>query len=85
MTIQEALQEAKDTCRECLTVNDCVKEECRWHWIIKALAKQIPKKPYKCDHRMWCDTCDNCLSFETEKGFPHCMMCGQAIDWSDTE
>jgi hypothetical protein len=38
-------QEAKDICKECLTVNDCVKEECKWHWIIEALEKQIPKKP----------------------------------------
>ncbi len=45
MTYAKALQEAKDTCKECLTVNDCVEEECRWHWIIKALEKQIPKEP----------------------------------------
>lgn len=61
---------------------------------IQALEKQIPKKPKLIEDKMWtCPVCNNNLlnkwiKYPTElmpksKGFPRCMSCGQAIDWSD--
>ncbi len=59
---------------------------------IKALEKQIPKKPDCIEDKMWCcPVCDNNLlpkwiKYPTRlmpksEGLPHCMSCGQAIDW----
>ena len=63
---------------------------------IQALEKQIPKKPDCIEDKMWCcPVCDNNLLHKWIKyptrlmpkseGLPHCMSCGQAIDWSDEE
>ena len=63
---------------------------------IQALEKQIPKKPDCIEDKMWCcPVCDNHLlpkwvKYPTKlmpktEGLPHCMSCGQAIDWSDEE
>lgn len=61
---------------------------------IQALEKQIPKKPDCIEDKMWCcPICDNNLLHKWIKyptklmpkseGLPHCMSCGQAIDWSE--
>ena len=61
---------------------------------INALEKQIPKKPDCIEDKMWCcPVCDNHLlhkwvKYPTElmpktEGLPHCMSCGQRIDWSE--
>lgn len=61
---------------------------------IQALEKQIPKRPYCIEDKMWCcPICDNNLlhkwiKYHTKimpksEGLPHCMSCGQAIDWSE--
>ena len=61
---------------------------------INALEKQIPKKPDCIEDKMWCcPVCDNHLlpkwiKYPTElmpktEGLPHCMSCGQKIDWSE--
>lgn len=61
---------------------------------IKALEKQIPKKPYCAEDKMWCcPICDNNLLHKWIKyptklmpkseGLPHCMSCGQKLDWSE--
>ena len=61
---------------------------------INALEKQIPKKPDCIEDKMWCcPVCDNNLLHKWIKyptklmpkaeGLPHCMSCGQKIDWSD--
>ena len=58
---------------------------------INALEKQIPKKPYCIEDKMWgCPVCDNHLlpkwvKYPTElmpktEGLPYCMSCGQKID-----
>lgn len=63
---------------------------------IKALEKQIPKKPDCIEDKMWCcPVCDNNLLHKWIKyptrlmpkseGLPHCMYCGQKIDWSEEE
>ena len=61
---------------------------------INALEKQIPKKPYCIEDKMWgCPVCDNHLlpkwvKYPTElmpktEGLPYCMSCGQKIDWNE--
>ena len=61
---------------------------------IKALEKQIAKKPDCIEDKMWCcPVCDNHLlpkwvKYPTElmpktEGLPHCMSCGQKIDWNE--
>ena len=61
---------------------------------IKALEKQILKKPCCIEDKMWCcPVCGNNLlhkwiEYPTKlmpksEGLPHCMSCGQAIDWSN--
>ena len=63
---------------------------------VQALEKQIPKKPDCIEDKMWCcPVCDNHLlpkwvKYPTKlmpktEGLPHCMSCGQAIDWSDVD
>ena len=70
-----------------------ISKEC-YKTIINALEKQIPKKPDCIEDRMWCcPVCDNHLlpkwvKYPTElmpktEGLPHCMSCGQKIDWSE--
>ena len=81
--------------------SDANKEECCNNIeilqnVINALEKQIPKKPDCIEDKMWCcPVCDNNLLHKWIKyptrlmpkseGLPHCMSCGQAIDWSDEE
>ena len=61
---------------------------------IKALEKQIARKPVCIEDKMWCcPVCDNHLlhkwvKYPTElmpkaEGLPYCMSCGQKIDWSE--
>ena len=60
----------------------------------QALEKQIARKPVCIEDKMWCcPVCDNHLlhkwvKYPTElmpktEGLPHCMSCGQKIDWSE--
>ena len=64
--------------------------------LVQALEKQIPKKPDCIEDKIWCcPVCYNNLLHKWIKyptmlmpkseGLPHCMSCGQAIDWSDEE
>ena len=61
---------------------------------INALEKQIARKPDCIENKMWCcPVCDNHLlpkwvKYPTElmpktEGLPHCMSCGQKIDWNE--
>ena len=61
---------------------------------INALNKQIARKPDCIEDKMWCcPVCNNHLllkwvKYPTElmpktEGLPHCMSCGQKIDWSE--
>ena len=71
-----------------------IRETIKIEMAINALDKQIPKKPYCIEDKMWCcPVCDNHLlhkwvKYPTElmpktEGLPHCMSCGQKIDWSE--
>lgn len=63
---------------------------------IKALEKQIAKKPELIEGKMWtCPCCDNnlmhkWLKYPTElmplsEGLPYCLSCGQKIDWGNED
>lgn len=58
---------------------------------IKALEKQVAKKPFKNDRNcgFWtCPTCNYELYWDSDYGqqkFHHCCYCGQKLDWSDEE
>ena len=53
---------------------------------IKALEKQIPKKPIITDFfdSGCCPNCERCISWIKNEyfDFDNCPYCGQAIDWS---
>jgi len=54
---------------------------------IKALEKQIPKKPTvkkSCKVNAFTLRCPNCEAV-LQSDSPCCRYCGQALDWSDTE
>ena len=70
-----------------------ISKEC-YKTIINALNKQIARKPVCIENKMWCcPVCDNHLlpkwvKYPTElmpktEGLPHCMSCGQKIDWNE--
>ena len=54
---------------------------------IKALEKQIPKKPRFYAHNYYCSVCDNLVGnneFEWQR-FKYCDVCGKKLDWSNGE
>lgn len=61
--------------------------------VIKALDKQIPKKPINVEkHYYNCPCCKQDLGVSDDDIFVYenptpmyCHKCGQALDWSDTE
>ena len=61
---------------------------------INALEKQIARKPDCIEDKMWCcPVCNNHLLLKWVEypnklmpktaGLPHCMSCGQKIDWNE--
>lgn len=56
---------------------------------IKALEKQIPKKPYDVDTECKTFDCPECLSKlyadEDVQNCGYCCVCGQALDWGEEE
>lgn len=54
---------------------------------IKALERQIPKKPYDVDTERKTFDCPECLSKlyinKDVRDCGYCCICGQALDWSD--
>ena len=56
---------------------------------IKALEKQIPKKPYDVDTECKTFDCPECLSKlyadEDVRNCSYCCVCRQALDWSEEE
>lgn len=57
--------------------------------IKSAIEKQIPKKPYDVDTERKTFDCPECLSKlyadEDVRDCGYCCICGQALDWSDTD
>lgn len=62
----------------------------QYHAVIKALEKQIPKKPKKHGYGKWY-FCPDCLRLikkrieESSHDIKFCPFCGQAFDWGDEE
>ena len=96
MTEREAITELKRKAYRTTCYGNKVLEHEENLVAIEALEKQIPKKPDCIEDKMWCcPVCDNHLLHKWVKyptklmpkteGLPHCMSCGQAIDWSDVD
>lgn len=77
-----------DNCKLCYTQGTVGEHREAMNMAIKALEKQIPKKPHKNFEKfsgVWC-SCGKYLG----KGYfvdkpSYCPDCGQAFDWSDTD
>lgn len=52
----------------------------QYHAVIKALEKQIPKKPIKYKDEIVCPSCKTLVGSS-----PYCRYCEQALDWGDEE
>ena len=89
MTYEEALQSVLMYCSEvCGKIDTCRGEnkECAEAAVIKALEKQIPKKPLHMHKNYYCPICkedgwmlwDDAIPKDMDK---YCGKCGQAIDW----
>lgn len=86
MEYEEALESIK---YELYEEGHCTYIEQELETAIKALERQIPKKPkrYITDFPSCCKVskCPSCgQEFGFNDGFNFCENCGQAIDWSDT-
>ncbi len=90
MTIQEVKNNFVQNLAENAYINMCSAEE--MNIAIKALEKQIPKKPIEKDigklkisDTAFCPICDNPVIKDETDNYEqaYCCYCGQAIDWSD--
>lgn len=90
MTIQEVKNNFVQDLAENAYINMCSVEE--MNIAIKALEKQIPKKPYKTkEHKQnnwYCSICKCYLGDDMELQYAclqpkFCGHCGQRIDWSE--
>ena len=78
-------QEAKELVEQCgLNIEGIKNIECE-SVIISSLEKQIPKKAKYIDGDYDMPLCPNCgLSVEGNDEDNYCSVCGQALDWSDS-
>ena len=92
MTENEAIKNIKDILDECTESEDAVcyitnVDSTALEMAIKALEKQIPKKPRFYAHNYYCSVCDNLVGnneFEWKR-FKYCDVCGKKLDWSNEE
>ena len=90
MTYEEALQSVLMYCsEECGKIDTCRGEykECAEATVIKALEKQIPKKPiekFAFSDDIEAGLCPLCNEGVNEE-MNFCSYCGQAIDWEVSE
>ena len=86
MTDKEALEYFKRR-KELIGLSDRVQQG--EDWAIKALEKQIPRKPYDVDEECKTFDCPTCLSNlytdDDVRNCGYCCVCGQALDWGETE
>lgn len=76
------------TSKEAIKTIEAAKAEVEWNYpldyattfemAIKALEKQIPRKPVEVRNEIVCPTCKTLVGSS-----PYCRYCGQALDWSD--
>ena len=91
MKYEEALQSVLMYCsEECGKIDSCRGEykECVEATVIKALEKQIPKKPLHMHKNYYCPICKEDGWMLWDDAIPndmdgYCGKCGQAIGWSD--
>jgi ribosomal protein S27E len=96
MTIEKidcAILDLQNECAHYMAENDCWDkketkcENCHIPMAIKALEKQISKKPIGDLHSVphyRCPVCKNAVVlYENSARLPHCQWCGQEIDWSE--
>lgn len=92
MTIQEVKNNFVQNLAENAYINMCSAEE--MNIAIKALEKQIPKKPIEKDigklkisDTAFCPICDNPVIKDETDNYEqaYCCYCGQAIDWGVKE
>ena len=86
MTAKEALEYFKRR-KEQIGLSDRIQQA--EDLAIKALEKQIPKKPYDVDTKYKTFDCPECLSRlyadEDVRDCGYCCVCGQTLDWGDEE
>ena len=82
MTESEALIELKLAYEAKGTGYGCISKD-TLEMAIKALEKQIPKKP-KIDNRYIMYICPYCNDF-VKVSHNYCQNCGQKLDWSEEE
>ena len=97
MTENEAIEEFKQRLE---LIEKCYRGENETHKPaleigVKALEKQIPKKPTPIDYEKYMDTVKNALFLKGSYWCPncnhvvkcgtYCSDCGQKLDWSDEE
>ena len=81
-----AYQHKCDNC-EYIDIKGACNEECKdfYDMAIKALEKQIPKKPIEVDEECGTFDCPACgstiCSFDDMTVHQYCLMCGQKLDW----
>lgn len=84
------------TAKEAIQTIEAAKAEVEWNYpldyaaafemAIKALEKQMPKKPISCDGRDWY-LCPNCLRAikkrieDSDHDIKFCPFCGKALGW----
>ena len=91
MTVEMKIEDAKaifllEHCAERCEgyQNDDTCKNCEINVAIKAIEKQIPKKPEIKDGYYVCPICG--VYQETSEGNPpYCVNCGQALDWQEVE
>lgn len=88
-TLQELSLERCETFRfDCGNCDKCG-VTIAYDMAIKALEKQIPKKPYDVDTERKTFDCPACLSKlyadEDVRDCTYCCVCGQALDWGEEE
>ena len=92
MTVEEAIKYVvKEVCEDCYgsdePMGDC--KTCGVKIAIECMEKQIPKKPIKDDTSYSgykCPTCNsNIYQLRSHNIYrtPHCIFCGQKIDWEE--
>ena len=90
MTYEEAMQSVLTYCiEECgkMDAYKCENKECVEAVVIKALKKQIPKKPRETRCALMCPSCGHKITEKCCKKLNrfYCKKCGQAIDWEVSE
>lgn len=101
MTTEEAIKVIKEGERDFCEIyqSECLGKTCNkcegsiaYNMAIKALEKQIPKKPVEVRNEIVCPTCENYIDITDDDLYvyeieppKYCDECGQALDWGEEE